>query len=428
MNYEDALVEVNRRLRFGVKPGLERITALTEKLGSPQKDLRFVHVAGTNGKGTACALISSALKESGYRVGLYTSPYVLDFRERFQVDGEMISKEELIAEVEIVSRAAGDLEASGETFTEFEFITALAFDWFRRKNCDIVVLEVGLGGRFDATNVIDTPEAAVIMSISLDHTAVLGGTLAEIAYEKAGIIKPGGRAVFYPEQDAAVWQVLRTVCREREAQMYIPYLKGIKTIGSSVYGTEFEADGEVFKTPFLGEHQVKNAATALLALDVLRERGFKLPKEKIRSGFERAFIPARMEIISEKPLVLLDGGHNPGCAAALRDALNSFVPGKKAALMGIMEDKDSREYLRLLAPLFKKIVTVKPDNPRALDAERFREEALEFCPDVLAAKTPVDALELLTAGEGEDLSYIICGSFYLAAEMRPLLLERFGKK
>ena len=195
MTYEEALQKINSRLRFGIKPGLERIEALCKKLGNPQKKPRFVHVAGTNGKGTTCTLIASVLTAAGYRTGLYTSPYVLDFRERFRIDGEMIPEAELIEEVKRVSPVADELEAAGDTVTEFEFITALAFDWFAQRDCDFVVLEVGLGGRFDATNVIDTPEAAAIASISLDHTAILGDTYAKIAFEKAGIIKKDGDVV-----------------------------------------------------------------------------------------------------------------------------------------------------------------------------------------------------------------------------------------
>ncbi len=426
MEYSQALAEIDRRLLFGVKPGLERIRALMHLLGDPQETLRFVHVAGTNGKGTACTLISSALRAGGYTTGLYTSPYVLDFRERFQINGEMIPPEELIREVETVSAAAGQLEARGETVTEFEFITALAFHWFAARHCDIVVLEVGLGGLMDATNVIPTPEVAVIMSISYDHTAVLGDTLTQIATEKAGIIKPGGRVVVYPEQDEETWVVLRHTCREKGAELYIPYMKKVQTLEASIEGTELAVDELRLHTPFLGEHQVKNAATALLALRVLRERGFSLPDATLQAGFEQAFIPARMEIVSTNPLCLLDGGHNPGCAAALREALLAYVPGDRVALMGIMADKDSREYLRIVGPLFSKIVTLRPENPRAMDAQALRDVAREFCPDVQAAGSPQEALERLAEAGSADSAFVVCGSFYLAAEMRPLLQKKWG--
>ena len=228
MTYEEALQKINSRLRFGIKPGLERIEALCKKLGDPQKKPRFVHVAGTNGKGTTCTLIASVLTAAGYRTGLYTSPYVLDFRERFRIDGEMIPEAELIEEVKRVSPIADELEAKGETITEFEFITALAFDWFAQRDCDFVVLEVGLGGRFDATNVIDTPEAAAIASISLDHTAILGDTYAKIAFEKAGIIKKGGDVVLYPVQDPSVFETVESACNERGAHLHIPDEKNMQ--------------------------------------------------------------------------------------------------------------------------------------------------------------------------------------------------------
>ena len=221
MTYEEALQKINDRLLFGVKPGLERIQALCDALGNPEKRTRFVHVAGTNGKGTTCTLIASVLHAAGYRTGLYTSPYVLDFRERFRIDGEMIPKTELVEAVERVLPAAEKLEAAGETVTEFEFITALALDWFARRGCDFVVLEVGLGGRMDATNVIDTPEAAAIASISLDHTAVLGDTLEQIAFEKAGIIKSGGAVAVYADNPECVVREISTICAERGAKLHI---------------------------------------------------------------------------------------------------------------------------------------------------------------------------------------------------------------
>ena len=426
MTYEEALSVINARLQFGIKPGLERVAAVLERLGEPQKKLKFVHVAGTNGKGTTCTLISSVLRRAGYRTGLYTSPYVLDFRERFQIDGEMISPEELIEEVERVAPAVRAVEAAGETVTEFEFITALALDWFARRGCDLVVLEVGLGGRFDATNVIDTPEVAVITSISLDHTAILGDTLEQIAFEKGGVIKAGGRVVLYPEQGPGVTEVLQGLCRERGAALTVPDLGRVRVTGASIEGTSFTLDGAAYRTPFLGEHQVKNAVTALAALEVLKTRGFALEEEQIRQGMEEAFLPARMEILHRGPLCLLDGGHNPGCAAALKDALERFVPGRRVAILGIMADKDSREYLRLVGPLFEEIFTLAPDNPRAMDARELAEVAREFCPRVTPVDTVGEALARSMKDLGEEDSLIVCGSFYLAGEIREGLRRKFA--
>lgn len=426
MTYEEALQKINDRLLFGVKPGLERIRALCDALGNPEKRTRFVHVAGTNGKGTTCTLVASVLQAAGYRTGLYTSPYVLDFRERFRIDGEMIPKAELIDEVERVAAVTEKLEAQGETITEFEFITALALDWFARRTCDFVVLEVGLGGRMDATNVIDTPEAAAIASISLDHTAVLGDTLEKIAFEKAGIIKPGGAVALYSDNPACVVREISTICAERGAKLRIADESRMQVRGTSLAGTEFTWDGLPLTTPFTGAHQVHNAATALTVIDILREKGVKISDAALQKGFSSAYIPARMERLSEAPLVLLDGGHNPGCASALHEVLATHLSGRKiTAVMGIMSDKDSMRYLAQVAPHFSKIITYAPDNPRALSAEALAREARAFCADVTAASTIGEALAL-SAVQGDEV-LVICGSFFLAAEIREAAITRYAR-
>ena len=421
MTYEEALDNVYGRLVLGMKPGLERIQALLDRMGRPQDKLRFVHVAGTNGKGTCTTLTANVLKECGLRVGLYVSPFVLEFRERFQINGEMIPKEELIEEVEFLAPIADEFEKNGDQVTEFEFITALALHWFARKECDIVVLEVGMGGRFDATNVIPVPEVAAIMSISFDHTAILGNTLTKIAFEKAGIVKEGGCLVLYPEQDPEVVDELRQICRERHAAFFQPDLSQVKEVECSIEGTTFQVDGLTLRTPFLGEHQVKNAVTALEVLRVLKGRGWPVTEDAVKRGFSTAFIPARMEVISRDPLCLLDGGHNPGCAMALRGALEQFVPQRKVAVMGMMADKDSHEALRILGPLFSHIVTVTPEGLRALPAEKLAQTAGEFCPQVVPAQTCGEAIAQAMKDLGPEDALIVCGSFYLAGEIREQL-------
>ena len=427
MTYEEALDNVYGRLVFGMKPGLERITALLDRLGNPQKRLKFVHVAGTNGKGTCSTLVASALQECGLTVGLYTSPYVLEFRERFQINGAMIPKEELVEEVEVLAPIADEFEKSGDQVTEFEYITALALHWFARRGCDMVVLEVGMGGRFDATNAIDVPEVAAIMSISLDHTAILGDTLEKIAFEKAGIVKEGGRLVLYPDQAQEVTAELTRLCQERHAELYLPDLAQVEEGERSLAGTAFTVAGTCWgtlslRTPFLGEHQVKNAVTALQVLEVLQSRGWPVTQEAVARGFEKAFLPARMEVISQEPLVLLDGGHNPGCSRALREVLEQFVPQRKVA------DKDSREELRVLGPLFSHVITVTPEGHRALPAQKLAQIAQEFCPYVLPAGSCREALALAARARQEDGALVVCGSFYLAGEIRDMLLAKFGEK
>ena len=425
--YEEAVEYVLQIPKFTKKNTPEDTRRFYEYLGRPGESSGLIHVAGTNGKGTCSTLAASALKECGLRVGLYTSPYVLEFRERFQIDGEMIPKEELIQEVETLAPIADEFERNGDQVTEFEYITALALHWFARRQCDIVVLEVGMGGRFDATNIIDVPEVAAIMSISLDHTAILGDTLEKIAFEKAGILKEGGRLVLYPQQAPEVTKELEGICKERHVELLVPDLSQVKELDRSIHGTTFQVGDLTLRTPFLGEHQVKNAVTALEVLQVLQKRGWPITEEGIRRGFEKAFIPARMEVISQKPLCLLDGGHNPGCAMALRDALEQFVPQRKVAIMGMMSDKDSRETLRTLGPLFSQIVAVAPEGLRALPAQKLAEVAREFCPKVIPAGSCREALALAVRAMGEDGALVVCGSFYLAGEIREMLREKMEK-
>lgn len=426
MTYEEALDNVYGRLVFGIKPGLERISAVLSRLGAPQKQLKFVHVAGTNGKGTCSTLVASALKECGLTVGLYTSPYVLDFRERFQINGEMIPKEELIQEVEVLAPIADEFEKNGDQVTEFEYITALALHWFARRGCDIVVLEVGMGGRFDATNVIDVPEVAAIMSISLDHTAVLGDTLEKIAFEKAGIVKKGGRLVLYPDQAPEVARELAQICKERQVELVVPDLVQVRELESSLEGTTFQLGERVLRTPFLGEHQVKNAVTAWTVVEALKGRGWAIDLDAAARGFGKAFVPARMEVISREPLCLLDGGHNPGCAKALREALEQFVPQRKVAIVGMMSDKDSHGAFALVGPLFDEIITVAPQGHRSMPARELAKVAAEFCPKVIPAGSCREALAVASRAMGEDAALIVCGSFYLAGDIREMLLGKFG--
>lgn len=421
MTYDQALNEINKRLIFGSKPGLERMLRALEIVGNPHKRCRFVHVAGTNGKGTTSTYLSAVLSEAGYKTGLYTSPYVVNFRERFQINGEMIPKEELCAQVE---KLCAHKDKVFEELTEFEYISVLAFQWFADSGCDIVVLEVGLGGRFDATNVIESPLAAVITSISLDHTSVLGNTVEEIAFEKAGIIKPGTALSLYPEQPGDVFNLLKDICNQREAE-FCPANELPELLEENLLGSRAKFGSLNLYIPFSGRHQLLNAATALNTIEILRRRGLKIEDEHVVNGCARAAIPARMELISKEPMVILDGGHNPGCAKALKELLERHLPGKRiCAIIGMVGDKDSESYLRLTAPLFSEIITVKFQNPRAQGEEELCLTASNYCPSCTAAKS-IEQAVLLAKNQSWD-ALVVCGSLYLAGEIRPVLKKEFG--
>ncbi len=423
MNYEEAISLINSRLRFGSKLGLDNIRALLNEMGNPQKNLRFVHVAGTNGKGTTCTYISSILREAGYKTGLYTSPYVVEFRERFIIDGEMIPENELVEQIKITSDACDRLNAN---ITEFEFITALAFNWFCQRGCDIVVLEVGLGGRFDATNIIDCPECAVITSIALDHMQYLGDTIDKIAFEKAGIIKPNGDVVLYCNIDPSAEKVFDEVCEERSANLIKPDLSTLKIGESNLFGTDYSLDGESYHIPFSGIHQVYNSIGALNAVKVLKKKGFEISDEQIKSGFEKARIAARMEILSKEPIILMDGGHNQDCAMALKKVLEANISDKNnVCIIGMMADKDIDSYLCEVIPFMDKVITVKPQNPRSMKSEELAEACRKYCADSKGLENAAavdEAFDYLNNTENSAL--VVCGSFYMASEIRPIILEK----
>lgn len=364
MDYAEALKYIEGVSWLGVRPGLERVRALLERLGEPQRELKFVHVAGTNGKGSASALMAAALTAAGYKTGLYTSPHLLRFNERMRLDGEEIGDGELAELIGGLAEAARGLE---EPCTEFELVTAAALLWFARRRADIVVLETGMGGRLDATNVIPRPECAVIMNIGLDHTAVLGDTVEAIASEKAGIFK-GGAAVSYA-QEPGVSAVLRAAAARTGTELRFADFSLIEPLGSSLEGQNFRFAGGEYSIRLLGRHQLRNAATALTALAALRERGWVLPEEAVRRGFAGAAWPARFELVSRSPLFVVDGGHNPQCVRATAGAIREYMPGGRCVLlMGVLADKDWRGMLDILAPVAEGFVCATPDSERALPA------------------------------------------------------------
>ena len=427
MDYEEAVARLEAPGNFGGKRGLGRIRRLLSLLGDPQERLRFVHVAGTNGKGTTCALLASVLKRAGYRTGLYQSPHVCDFRERIQVDGEMIPRDAFCGVAERVLAAAERMKAEGETAAAFERFTAAAMVWFAERDCDVVVLEVGLGGRFDATNVIPRSLVSVITSVSLDHTKILGNTVEQIAYEKCGIIREGGSVVCCPGEPPDALEVIRSVVSERRGTLTDASALGVRALDSGLSGTELAYGASRLRLPFLGLHQVKNAAAALAAIEILRGEGFTIQEAAVSGGFSEARLPARQEVLSLSPTVLLDGAHNPEGVGALADTVSRFLSGKETvAVGGMLADKDARSSAAKLKGLFSTVFTVAPQSERALGADEFAGILRETGLDAHPAESVGAALDAAFSLLKPDGALVVFGSLYLAGEARPLLVKRLG--
>ncbi len=424
MNCMQAIEYIHSLEKFGIKPGLERIRALCELLGNPQDKLKVIHVAGTNGKGSTSTIISNILIKNGFRTSLYISPYVMDFRERIQFNGNMIEHSELAECVEKVKNAVEILLEKGEQTTEFEALTATAFLYFEKKKCDFVVLEVGLGGRFDATNVIKAPFVSVIASISLDHTNILGDTVEKIAAEKCGIIKFGAETVVYPFQQVAAMKVIEETCTQRCNTLRIPDVNKLQIGKESIEGTNASYDGVDFLLPLAGKHMIYNAVTAIEAVRSLSRFGVKISNEIISSGIEASVMPARMELIKKKPVIILDGGHNEGCANALAEYIRKHLSYKRIIMVSsMMADKDYLSYLRIVAPFASVFVATKADVPRALSSDELCETAKAFCNDCYSIADPLKAIQAAGNITEKDDALIVCGSFYLAGEVRDNLLN-----
>lgn len=412
--------------RFSGKPGLHRIRALCAALGDPQKKLRFVHLAGTNGKGSTACMLASVLRAAGYRTGLYTSPYLIQFHERIRVDGAMIADGDLTRLAGRVGRAARDLPLpEGEGIGEFEFTTALAFLYFAEQGCDIVVLETGLGGRCDATNVIDAPEAVVLTPISRDHMAVLGDTVAEIAAEKAAIIKPGSAVICANGQPGGVMPVVLRAC-EAAGGIWWSEPLDIRLLRMDIDGAAFVYEGQGYTIPMPGRHQLQNAMTALQTISALRERGWKISLPAVVRGLASARMPGRLERLREAPLVLLDGAHNEGGVAALGRTVDEFLKMRRLhVVMGMVRDKDYESCVRELARRADSFYACEPGGTdRALCAQTLAALAERDCAAVFDCGTAEQAVtRALEQAEPKDC-VLICGSLFLVGEAEKILRAR----
>ena len=434
-DFEDAVDYIHALGELGWKPGLERFGALCERLGNPQDRLKCVHVGGTNGKGSTTAMVSHILKAAGYRVGSYYSPYMYNIRERVMLDCEMISKDAFTRLIDVIRPHAA---AIGETNlghpTEFEVKTALGLLYFVEQGVDFAVLEVGLGGRLDATNIVN-PLVSVITNVTLDHMDRLGNNIPEIAFEKAGIIKKGGHVVTAADGEAL--DVIRRTCEERDAVLWqvrgsdgrfgicpAPCDQGRWTSdagrrtqdGLSVYGMNAAYKGLTLRMK--GDFQLINAATAIGAIEALQAKGISIPESAIRTGLETAYLPGRLEVLRERPMLLIDGAHNLDATRKLAYALKRwFTYDKLFLVMGMVTGHSAENAVGELAPLATKFYATAPDSDRAAPAVEVAETARAHCPDVEIVEPVCEAVSRALQSAGENDMVCVTGSFYTISEV-----------
>ncbi len=418
---DEAIAYIHSVFWKGSVPGLSRTNTLLEKMHNPHKDLKYVHIAGTNGKGSTAAMTASILQKAGYTVGLYTSPYIYTFHERMQVNGEMITDRELIDITRYVKPLADSMTDSP---TEFELVSCIAFEFFKRRNCDIVVLEVGMGGALDSTNVIPCPEVAVITNIGLDHTDVLGNTLEEIAMNKAGIIKEGGNAVIY-RGEPSVEAVFTQVCQEKNVTLRKADFAGLQLKSHDLFQQVFDCgDYRDIHLPLLGNHQLHNAAVVLAVAETLIENGWNISRQNIYDGIRDVSWPGRFDIVSRDPLFIIDGGHNPQCLEALVKNIQDYLSDRQIiALTGVLADKDYGDMYRPVMPYIQQFVCVTPPNPRRLPAQELAQHLQKAGATAIACEDIRSGVRKAIELCGDNGAVLCFGSLYTIGDIRNALIQ-----
>lgn len=427
MNYKEARVYLDEVSKYGSVLGLESMRELLRRLGDPQNELKFIHISGTNGKGSVLAYLSTILTGAGYRTGRYISPTLFSYRERIQVDGEYIEKESLARHVTAIAAAAEEMQKAGlPSPTVFEMETALAFLYFKEKRCDIVTLEVGCGGLLDATNVITTTLMEVIASISMDHTDLLGDTLAKIAAQKAGIIKPDTMVVSAQQKSEAA-QVIEDTCKEQHCTLQMVDESKISNVHYGAEGQTFSyKTWENVAISLAGSYQIKNAALALEGVEALRKLGYALSDQQVREGLLHTAWRGRFTTLRRDPTVIIDGAHNPAAALELKESLERYFPGKTLYfVMGMFKDKDYAQVIDLTAPLARHIITVEtPGNPRAMPARELAEAVGKVNPSVEWADSVAHGIEKALAMAGKEDAVIVFGSLSFLGEAADAVNEK----
>ncbi|MGL5713252.1 MAG: bifunctional folylpolyglutamate synthase/dihydrofolate synthase [Paraclostridium sp.] len=431
MNYNEALTYIHESHKFGMRLGLDNIKKLLELLGNPQNNLNIIHVAGTNGKGSTCSFISTILKESGYKVGLYTSPYLETFTERIRVNGENIPEGEVARIITIIKEKIDIMVREGYSYpTEFEIVTAMAFYYYYDQSVDYVALEVGLGGRYDATNVIDNPLVSVIASISLDHTGILGDTIGKIAYEKGGIIKENSTVIVYPQRKEAK-EVIKEICIEKNSTYIECNFNDINIKKCNINSQKFDCiinDKQYndLEIKLIGDHQTNNSILALTVIDFINNKNqLDISEESIKRGLIETRWPGRIEKIKEEPMFIIDGAHNEDGAKSLAKSIDKFIQGRNLTLViGMLEDKDINSVLDILIPRFNKVITTTPDNPRAMDASILMNKIKEYNKEVVCKPNIDDAISYALENSKIDDVIISAGSLYMIGEVRTLVKNK----
>lgn len=430
MNYSEVRAILESASGLGSRPGLHNIGRLCALLEDPQDKLKFIHVAGTNGKGSVCAMIAGVVKAAGYKTGMYLSPYLEDYTDSFYINGKKVSKPDFARILTIVNEKAQIMAGEGSPPTEFEILTVCAFLLFLQKGCDYVILETGMGGDLDATNIIKTTLVSVITAISIDHTAFLGGSVEEIVWHKCGIIKKGGITVCYPDQKPSVINIVKETSENKKNILYVPDMNALAVKSTGLEGTHIRYQGLDINIPIPGRHQALNAITSIETVNALRERyGLDITDENIVMGISEAYLPARQEVLLKKPLVILDGSHNIQGIEALADTLRKNLKGRSiTVIMGMLKDKQYEQAIAMMASFADKFIAVKPDNPRALDPGETAEIAQRYCAGSFACDDFREAVKSAAEFSGNGGAIVICGSLYLAAKMRRAVENTFGKQ
>ncbi len=426
MDYIQVQNKLNNLCAFSVKSGLERFYKLMELVLNPHEKLKVIHVAGTNGKGSVCSFVSSMLIESGYKTGLFLSPFVFEFGERISINRKMIEAEEFIDILQGIEKPIEALSKQYGKFTQFEVNAAVAFIYFAKQNCDFVVLETGIGGRLDVTNIFESPLVTAITSISLDHVNMLGSTVKDIACEKAGIIKNNVDLVVYPNVSQQILDIFKEKCKTNKSKCIVADYVDIKHVYSTAFYTRLKLYNREFNIKLPGKHQINNLKTALAMIDVLKNKGVNFKENDILLALEKTFLPGRIEVLLKEPTIIVDGAHNEESSLALCEYISENFDGKKLiAIIASMKDKNYCDLFKNTSKYFDEVITVSMDDKRAMDADELKNVARNYFKKVNSMKL-LEALSYAKNKLHRDDAVFIFGSFYIIKQARDVVEKVFN--